>query len=292
MQTQEGAALSFTIRLAQIGPRLGAVEATLARHLQLAEEAAAEGVNLLCFPALSLTGNTLYDLAAEVALPLDGGAPPIDALLEASRALDLVVGLVEVDARQRYYATSLYLSAGRLLHRQRQVYLFSPGCGAPAGYLASGEGWRAFDTPFGRFGLLAGGDLYHLSAPYLLWLDGADLLLVQAADAVAGQVAIGQPGEPPAAALCRGYAACLTTFVVYCNRAGVEEGRAFQGQSALYGPDGTLLQSGPCLDEALLSARVDPADLRRARTARPLLREERPALVHRELTRLLEELRP
>ena len=279
--------MSFTIRLAQFIPRLGVVQANLEQHLRLAEEAAAEGVDLLCFPALSLTGNVLRDLAAEVALPVEPGVPAIDQLLEASRAVDLAVGLVEIDRRGRYYATGLYLSAGEILRRQRQVYPFVPGLGAPASYLATGQGWRAFDTRFGRFGLLAGGDAHHLAAPYLLWLDGADLLLVQAAEALAGD-----PSETRLAALCQAYAGSLTACVACCNRAGVEEGYAFLGQSALYGPDGAELQRGPHLEEALVTARVDLAEVRRVRTANPLLAQERPELVHRQLGRLLREAQP
>jgi predicted amidohydrolase len=279
--------LSFTIRLAQIVPQLGAVEANLERHLRLAEEAAAEGVDVLCFPALSLTGNVLRDLAADVALPVERGMPAIDALLEAGRALDLVVGLIEIDRRGRYYATSLYLSAGEILHRQRQVYPFAPGLGAPATYLATGQGWQAFDTRFGRFGLLSGGDAHHLAAPYLLWLDGADLLLVQAAEAAAGQ-----PAGATTAALCQGYASSLTAYVACCNRAGVEEGYAFLGESTLYGPDGAAVQRGPRLEEALVTATVDPAAVRRVRTANPLLAQERPEILLRQVDRLLREAQP
>jgi NAD+ synthase (glutamine-hydrolysing) len=38
-----------------------------------------------------------------------------------------------------------------------------------------------FDTRFGRVGMLICEDFWHASLPYLLWLDGADILLFASA---------------------------------------------------------------------------------------------------------------
>ena len=59
------------IALAQIAPRLGALDANLARHHELLDEARADGADLVVFPELGLTGYLLQDLAAEVAMRLD-----------------------------------------------------------------------------------------------------------------------------------------------------------------------------------------------------------------------------
>ena len=59
------------IALAQVAPRLGDLEANLARHHELLEEARGNGAGLVVFPELGLTGYLLQDLAAEVAMRLD-----------------------------------------------------------------------------------------------------------------------------------------------------------------------------------------------------------------------------
>jgi NAD+ synthase (glutamine-hydrolysing) len=59
--------MKLTIGLAQISPRLGDVQANLDKHLQFIEQAAAQGVELIVFPELSLTGYMLQDLVHEVA---------------------------------------------------------------------------------------------------------------------------------------------------------------------------------------------------------------------------------
>ena len=48
-------------------------------------------------------------------------------------------------------------------------------------YVGTGRQVRAFDTRFGRMGILICEDFWHLALPYLLWLDGADTLLMVAA---------------------------------------------------------------------------------------------------------------
>jgi predicted amidohydrolase len=50
------------------------------------------------------------------------------------------------------------------------------------------------------------------------------------------------------------------------------------------------LAEGPDFEEALVLAEVEPDRIRRARLALPLLRDEQPDLMYRELTRLLREV--
>ena len=59
--------MKLNLALAQINTRLGDVEANLAKHLELIQEARARQADLLIFPELSLTGYVLQDLATAVA---------------------------------------------------------------------------------------------------------------------------------------------------------------------------------------------------------------------------------
>src|SRR5690554_4918695 len=170
--------MNLKVGLAQINPRLGDVEANLKIHLETIEEAADQGVELLVFPELSLTGYRLRDLAFEVALQPSYKDQTFARLLDASRDMDIVVGFVETDRRQKYYISAAYLSRGELLHVHRKVYLPTYGMFDEGRYLAWGDAVRAFDTRFGRMGILICEDFWHVSPPYLLWLDGADILLL------------------------------------------------------------------------------------------------------------------
>ncbi len=281
--------MKFTIALAQINTHLGVVEANLEKHLSLVKEAGASGADLLVFPELSLTGYVLQDLAATVAHRPAPDDPVFAPLLEASQGLDLVVGFVHEDTRHRFYIASAYLSQGQVLHVHHKVYLPTYGLFDEGRYFAWGDQVRAFDTRFGRAGLLICEDVWHASPPYLLWLDGADLMLFSSASPGRGL-----RDEPQLESarwvehINRAYASLFTDFVAHANRVGYEDGLNFWGGSTIFDPNGEQMAKGPYHQEALTLAEIDLHQLHRTRARLPLLRDERTGLVVREMNRILD----
>jgi predicted amidohydrolase len=275
--------------LVQLNTHLGDVRANLARHLEYVDQAAQQGVQLLVFPELSLTGYALQDLAPALAHTPTPEDPVFGPLLEASRArdLDLVVGFVDEDDRHRFYISSAYLSQGRAVHVHHKVYLPTYGLFDEGRFFAWGDEIRAFDTRWGRLGLLICEDFWHASPPYLLWLDGADLLLFTSASPGRGL----NHGDKLESAwwvehINRAYASLFTVFVAHANRVGFEDGLNFWGGSTVFDPTGALVAQGPYFEEALTVADVDLGQIRRTRARLPLLRDERHALVRREIERI------
>ena len=82
-----------------------------------------EGVDLLIFPELSMTGYQVQDLVPEVALRTDTDDSVFAELLNASRDLDMVVGFAREDSRNRFYIANAYLSGGETLHIHHKLYL-------------------------------------------------------------------------------------------------------------------------------------------------------------------------
>ncbi|GAB4400803.1 MAG: carbon-nitrogen hydrolase [Anaerolineales bacterium] len=285
----------FTVGLAQMFPRLGDVQANLEHHLQLAREAQGLGVDLLIFPELSLTGYTLRELVPHVAIRPSAAHPIWKPLLEASADMALVVGFVEEDARHRFFASSAFLDGGRVVHIHRKVYLPTYGLFEEGRYLSPGDGFRAFDTRFGRCGMAICEDSWHISTPYLLWMDGADYLIFCSASPAYG-VGMDQEGATANAAtvtlFTKTYATLLTSYAFHVNRVGVEEGISFWGGSLAVSPRGHVLGHAPYFEEALLPVEVDPGLLRAARQRLPLLRDEKPLLTLHELSRILSEEHP
>lgn len=282
--------MRLTLALAQINTCLGDVEANLEKHLSLAKEAQSDGADLLIFPELSLTGYVLQDLASTVAHQPTLEDPIFRQLLKVSQDLDLVVGFVDEDRRHRFFIASAYLSRGEVVHVHHKVYLPTYGLFDEGRFFAWGDAIRAFDTRFGRAGLLICEDFWHASPPYLLWLDGADLMLFNSASPGRGLTS-----EPQLESarwvehINRAYASLFTTFVAHANRVGYEDGLNFWGGSTLFDPNGDLLTKGPYHEEAVILAEIDLKQLHRTRARLPLLRDERTALVMRELNRILGE---
>jgi predicted amidohydrolase len=273
--------------LAQIKTALGDVDANLARHLEYIESAASQGVELLVFPELSLTGYAVQDLAPALARKPRPDDPTFGPLLDASRRMDLVVGFVDEDARHRFYISAAYLSQGQALHVHHKVYLPTYGLFDEGRFFAWGDSIRAFDTRWGRVGLLICEDFWHASPPYVLWLDGADLMLFASASPGRG---LGESDKLESAwwveHINRAYASLFTAFVAHTNKVGFEDGLNFWGGATVFDPNGALVAQGPYHEEALTVADLDLGQIRRTRARLPLLRDERHALVRREIERI------
>lgn len=278
----------FTLALAQIETRLGDTADNLDLHLETIARARRRGADLVVFPELSLTGYMVQDAVADVALSPSAADPTFRRLLAASRGVDLVVSFVERDPRQQHFISAAYLSGGQLVHLHRKVYLPTYGLFQDGRFFARGDAFRAFDTRFGRLGLLICEDFWHMSPPYLLWLDGAELLVLVSASPGRG---LSDDGRLQSAhwvqTITEAYASLFTVYVAHTNRVGFEDGLCYWGGAAVIGPDGRRVAQGPDFEPALVLAEIDPDAMRRARLALPTLRDEQPELVARELARLL-----
>ena len=280
--------MKLHLALAQINTKLGNVQANLEKHLSLAKQARQDGMDLLVFPELSLTGYVLQDLVPTLACRPQAGDPVFSQLLEASRDIDLVVGFVDEDKRHRFYIASAYLSRGEVVHVHHKVYLPTYGLFDEGRFFAPGDCVRAFDTRFGRFGMLICEDFWHASPPYILWQDGAELFLLSSASPGRGLNA-GSKLETSAWVehTNRAYAGLFTIFVAHANRTGFEDGLNFWGGSTVFDPNGELVTQAPYFEESLTPAEIDLNQLHRTRARLPLLRDERPELLQRELERIL-----
>jgi NAD+ synthase (glutamine-hydrolysing) len=280
--------MKVKLALAQINTTLGVVEKNLEKHLARIQEAKDQGADLVIFPELSLTGYVLQDLVPAVAhkpLPTD---PVFKELLAASRDIDITVGFVEEDMRSRFFISSAYLSQEKVVHVHHKVYLPTYGLFDEGRFFAWGDTTSAFDTRFGRMGMLICEDFWHISPPYLLWLDGADLFLFMSASP--GRGLTSEPQLSTAQwvdSINRAYASIFTSFVVHSNRVGYEDGLHFWGGSTVYNPDGDLLVKAPLQVESLTLCDINLNDLHHTRARLPLLRDERTALVQREMNRIL-----
>ncbi|MCA9910103.1 MAG: carbon-nitrogen hydrolase, partial [Anaerolineae bacterium] len=124
--------------------------------------------------------------------------------------------------------------------------------------------------------------------PYLLWMDGADVLLFHSASPSRGLDASDRlSGSRWVELVNQAYGSFFTNYVIHCNRVGYEDGKNFWGGSSVVSPDGDFLIQGTYFDEALLVQQIDLNQIHRTRSRLPLLRDEQPQLMQRELSRIL-----
>lgn len=273
----------------QLSPVLGDPDANVRRIASASAEAAAEGVELLVTPELSLTGYDLRDLVHDVAAPIEEGVPGLPT------RPDLVVGLVERGADFVPYNTAVHLRAGRVLHRHRKIYLPTYGMFDEGRYFGRGDRARVYDAGGGwRIGLLVCEDLWHPSLVYLLAMGGASVVIVQAAAGGRGVWDGGADGARFASwgaweHIARAAALAYGIYVVVANRVGVEGSVAFCGGSMIVAPSGEIVARADDLGEDRITADLRIEAVAAARRPYAHARDEDARLVTRELDRLIEE---
>ena len=271
------------VGLAQFKPKKGDVASNISRMREVVSEQAGT-VDLLVFPEASLTGYFLKGGVAEAARSArdvaSGLGPPPEG------APDVVLGFFERH-RRRLYNSVVYLTPGErgfeVTHVHRKMFLPTYGVFDEARFVEAGKSVRAFDTRFGRVGLLICEEMWHSLPPTILAVGGAELIIAVSASP-ARDFTPGGEGRPhnlsrwealaPATAIEHG------VFVVVSQLVGSEGGKVFPGGSIAVGPDGTVVGRGPLFEAGVTVVHLESAALDRARIASPLLADLEQTLPH------------
>ena len=280
------------VGLVQFKPTKGNTEANFLVVRRRIVEAGPDH-DLLVFPEACVSGYFLEGGVAEAAL----GADEVAARLQAppEHACDVVLGFYE-RWRGRIYAAVAYLtpeSTGwTVVHVHRKMFLPTYGVFDEARFVETGTELRAFDTRFGRMGMLVCEEMWHSLPATVLALSGAELLLVVSASPARdfSPHEGGRPGNLDRwESLAPVVAAEHGVFVTVSQLVGSEGGKLFAGGSLAVGPDGNVLARGPLFEEGVVTALLDGSARARAHLNSPLLADLEQMLPH--LLRALEEAR-
>ncbi|NNF26987.1 MAG: NAD(+) synthase [Gemmatimonadetes bacterium] len=269
------------IGLVQCKPAKG----DLSQNLETVRAHLAEAADLLLFPETVLTGYFVEGAVQELALTSQElverlGPPPGDS------APDVVLGFYE-RAEHDLHNSLAYLTpedgAYRVVHVHRKVFLPTYGIFEEARFVEPGRSVAAFDTRWGRMGMLVCEDLWHSLPASILALDGATILLCGSASPARG-FRPNKSGSPenlaewdrigPRTAKEHG------VYVAIAQLVGSEGGKLFPGGSSAWGPDGEILTRGPLFEEATTVVAVRRREITRVRAESPLLSDLRTALPH------------
>jgi len=262
------------VGLAQIDARLGDLEFNLAHHLEWIGQARAEGVELLLFPELSLTGYRLLHLTPRVAIH-PATSPIVQRLCKAAPDMAVVVGCVEEDENGALYNSALLLAGDEITHVHRKLYLPTYGIFQEGRFFSEGRTLRMAKLFGNPLGILICEDFWHSDPAEKLARHGAKLIgIISAAPGRIGPDAM-PPSQEAWESLTRASALLNTSWIVYCGRVGWEEGTFYTGGSHIVRPGGELLARAPYLEEHLLTAEIDLREADRLRWRLPILADER-----------------
>jgi NAD+ synthase (glutamine-hydrolysing) len=241
------------IALAQIDPTVGDIEANaakIAEWIGRAREAAAE---LVIFPELCVPGYPAEDLYLKPHF-LAANAAAIERLAAETDGITALVGFAEPapqgadDFRHAYNSTAV-LSGGAVQHVYRKNRLPNYAVFDEQRYFIPGTDPASVEV--GAEGLAVG-----LTICEDCWVEGPPA----STEAEAGAQLIANPSGSPYhrgkgrereemfAERARAYG----TWFAFCNLVGGQDELVFDGQSLLYGPDGTLVARGAQFEEELL----------------------------------------
>lgn len=257
--------MSYTIAVAQTDPAVGNLEKNIRQHVAFVKGAIAKKAKVVIFPELSLTGYSVKDLNWDLALRAEK-QPAFRELLELSKRITIIAGAVEESKEFGIYNSAFVFENGAVHSAHRKNYPPTYGMFEELRYFSAGTDLRAFPSKVGKLGILICEDMWHLPLPYLLAKDGAEVIISLTASPTR---VTGSSEELSAARVNheqhRSYARLLSTYVVFANRVGIEDGVSFWGGSQIVGPGGDPVAQAQLFEEDLITATIDPNEIRRAR---------------------------
>ncbi|MGE4454972.1 MAG: nitrilase family protein [Sphaerochaeta sp.] len=171
MQTYKTASVQFQ-------HSAGDKEENLKTIASFVEEAAKQGVNLIAFPEMCITGYwhvRNLDRSAVAALSEavpDGPSTKFLVTLASKYAMHIGAGLIERAADGSLYNTYVVALSDGTVHKHRKLHTFI------SAHMESGDSYTVFDTPQGiRIGVLICYDNNIIENARMTALNGADILL-------------------------------------------------------------------------------------------------------------------
>lgn len=258
----------------------------LERQISKIREAAAMGANVVCTQELFLSDYFCLVQDAEnfsLAEKIPGKTTGILCGLCAELGIVLVASLFEDRGGEVFHNTSVVIDAdGTMLGSYRKMHIPQDPCFEEKFYFTPGDlGYRAWDTRFGRIGVLICWDQWYPEAARLTALDGARVIFYP--------TAIGTlPSESPEElerfrtawqTVQLGHAVANGVFVAAVNRVGTEgagdRSVKFWGHSFVSNPYGQVVAQASGDSEEILSADIDISETAEFRRTWPFFRDRR-----------------
>jgi len=218
------------------------------------------------FPELNVTGYYMKDEVTKLAEPLDGPSLQAIAELAEKHAVHIVCGMpiLEEDTNIRN-AAFLLTPDGKMFHYFKSYLPNFLPFEEKLYFRRAMERQNAVETPFGKVGLLICYDIFYSEVCQNYAKQGVDFLIcISAAPTVSRRLfEIMGPARAVEA----------TAFFAYVNTVGSEEKLNFFGGSELHHPRGYRMVKGAYFEETVIEVEVDMAELRVARSMRPVLRD-------------------
>ena len=261
--------------------------ANLKKTLALAERAAKRGANIICTQELF---RSQYFCQAEkheyfkLAEPIPGPSTKTFQALAKKHGVVVVASLFEKRASGLYHNTAVIIDAdGKLLGIYRKMHIPDDPLYYEKFYFTPGDtGFRAWDTKFGKIGVLICWDQWYPEGARLTAMQGAEILFYPTAigwhPSEKAEYGVNQHGAWET--IQRSHAVANGCYVAAINRIGTEkpeggDGIEFWGQSFVAGTSGQVIAKASANKEEVMLVPIDLGKVDVTRTHWPFLRDRR-----------------
>lgn len=254
-------------------------KANIDNQMKMVEEAARQGVQMLCFQEIF---NTPYFCAEQQtrwyeAVEKVPDGPTVKFMQDVAKqfGMVLIVPVYEEEISGVYYNTAAVIDAdGKYLGKYRKTHIphVAPGFWEKFYFRPGNLGYPCFDTAFARIGVYICYDRHFPEGARCLGLNGAEIIFNPSAT-VAGLSEYLWKLEQPAHAVANGY------FVGAINRVGTEAPwniGEFYGQSYFCDPRGQIIAEGSRDQDELIVADLDMDKIKEVRNTWQFYRDRRP----------------
>jgi NAD+ synthase (glutamine-hydrolysing) len=240
---------NLRIGLAQINPTVGDLWGNSRLIVDWIGRAREQGVDIVCFPELAITGYPPEDLVLKPAFVRDN-LKQLDVVAQATKGISAVVGFVDEDGD--IFNAAAFLHDGELKAVYHKVFLPNYGVFDEQRYFTPGHRCPMFEVSGVRIGVSVCEDCWYPSGP-MAWqaLHGAELMInINGSPYHEGKRV---PREAMIADRARDYG----SFIAWVNTVGGQDELVFDGNSAIFGPDSKVLARASSFHEELLVCDVN-----------------------------------
>src|SRR5438445_631920 len=258
----------------------------LRKTVALAEQAAKKGAQIICTQELfrsqyfcQTEDHANFKLAESIP------GPTTEAFQKVAREHSAVIiaSIFEKRGSGVYHNTAVVIDAdGSMLGIYRKMHIPDDPLYYEKFYFTPGDlGFRAWQTRYGKIGVLVCWDQWYPEAARLTAMQGAEILFFPTAIGwhPSEKAEQGERQHSAWETVQRAHAIANGCYVAVPNRVGHEklagEGLQFWGQSFVAGTSGEILARASVADEEILTVPVDLSQVDATRTHWPFLRDRR-----------------
>ncbi|MCX6933607.1 MAG: carbon-nitrogen hydrolase [Verrucomicrobia bacterium] len=261
--------------------------ANLKKTLALTERAAKQGANIICTQELFRSQYFCQNEDHEnfkLAEPIPGPSTQAFQKIAKKHGVVIVASLFEKRASGLYHNTAVIIDAdGSLLGIYRKMHIPDDPLYYEKFYFTPGDtGFRAWNTKFGKIGVLICWDQWYPEGARLTAMQGAEILFYPTAigwhPQEKAEYGVNQHGAWET--IQRSHAVANGCYVAAINRIGVETpvggpGIEFWGQSFVAGTSGQILAKASIDREEIMLVPIELDKVDVTRTHWPFLRDRR-----------------